>query len=66
MRSDIRGIQAWSLDGIYNSNTKQIAVFAAARNQYETADNLVYGIGKCLDIENWIIFRPSTRNCSCV
>jgi hypothetical protein len=43
---DVRGIQAWCLDAAYNLNTKRIAVFAAAKRQSETTDNLVYGICK--------------------
>jgi len=45
-RNDLRVIQSWVLDVTIVPSTKQLAVFAAAKSQFESTENLVYGIGK--------------------
>lgn len=45
-RADVRGIQVWILDVSAIPQTKQIVLFAAAKGQFESSDNLVYGLGK--------------------
>lgn len=42
----MRGIQVWILDVSAIPQTKQIVLFAAAKGQFESSDNLVYGLGK--------------------
>lgn len=36
----------WILDVAAIPHTKQIVLFAAAKGQFESSDNLVYGLGK--------------------
>ncbi|ODN04961.1 hypothetical protein Ocin01_01707 [Orchesella cincta] len=43
-RADVRGIQVWILDVAALPQTKQIVLFAAAKGQFESSDNLVYGL----------------------
>lgn len=53
-KADVRGIQVWILDVSAIPETKQIVLFAAAKGQFESSDNLVYGLGNYLGFMKYL------------